>query len=377
MRATPVGWADSIASSHRLITTVTPYYGGFRNGPDVPITDGSITYDDTADLRRRLSITVPTRTPDGTDWDPGTATDAPLACYGQQLHVQTGIRMPYGTSVLLDQGWYLIDGWQKEDTDGTIDVTATDLRRLVADARLFTEDNPPSGSSYGTEFTRLINGILPVDLTAAPADSAINTNTVWDRDRDADLDKLCAAWGARWVVNDAGAAAVLPAYTAVTAATTPDLEVVDQSGGTIVTRQRSGERGRIYNTVVVTGNASDSLDGFTPFAVALITDPASPIRPDGPYGSVPRFYSSDLITAETQASQTAKNMLVTYSTVGRSEDVTCVPNPALELGDVVRVTTAGRSFTGRVTAITLPLTAEGGAMGLTVSTETTQDDESE
>src|SRR5262249_52974826 len=103
-----------------------------------------------------------------------------------------------------------------------------------------------------------------------------------------------------------------------------------------------------------------------PHAVAQITSPASPIRVDGPYGRVPQFYSSDLITTQGQAEATAAANLVNYAMAGRSEPVAVVPDPALQLGDVAQLMTKdGCMCPGRISKLSLPLTPGDAPMDVT------------
>jgi hypothetical protein len=212
---------------------------------------------------------------------------------------------------------------------------------------------------------RLADGILPVNIHPDLPATWINTQTVWDRDRTKNLTDLCRAWGARWSVNDAGELAADPPYTLVQPTDPPVYHLTGGQRGTVVARQRGGDRERLYNAVVATGKAPDE-GGPVPYAVAEITDPASPIRVSGPYGRRPRFYASDMLVTTQMCQDTANNMLTPASTVSRSEPIDAVPNPALELGDIAAVTTNGGRWLGRVTSIVLPLAATG-AMNVTLT----------
>ena len=367
MRTMSAAWSDLLAYSHRVVCRVESWLDGVQLAGDLPVTEGSITYDDTGTLKRRLSLTVPARTPAGT-LDPAGDPSAPLAAYGQRLHVALGVGWPNGAVELADHGWYLITSWERDDAEGTIAVEAFDLAQLLVDDRLTAPSSPPANATFGSEFARLMDGLLPAVVDPGLVDRAIAGTTVWDRDRDAALNTLCQAWPARWYVGDDGAAHVAPTWPAVTAASTPDVELTDGVGGTVVTRARRSERGALYNVLVVDGRQPDN-GTARPHAVAQITDAASPIRATGPYGRVVRFYESDLITTQPQAQNTADSLLVTYASAGRVESATAVPDPALQLGDVARIYTAdGHTFTGRITGLALPLTAAGGAMTVTIGT---------
>jgi len=356
MRTVSASWRTLVPYTHPLLSRVDSYLDGQVLATQVPIVSGRIQYDDSGVVKRRLTISVPAR--DSTRrWDPAGQPLHPLGVYGQRLHVATGIGYPNGGTELLDHGWYLITKWQRDEAGGTVEVEAVDLAQLLQDDRLTKPDSPPASSTFHSEFTRLVAGILPVDLTGAPANRAIgNTSLVYDRDRDKALQDLCDAWPARWYVNDAGAVCPAPVYPLVNDTTPADVILNDGAAGVVVTRARQGERGALYNVMVVDGKAGD--DGTAgPHAEASITAATSPIRVSGPYGRVTRFFASDLITTTPQAQASANSLLVTFATAGRAETATMVPDPSVQLGDVARIYTKdGDRYTGRVSTLDVPLT---------------------
>lgn len=365
MRTVSAAWPILLPHSHRVIQRVDSYLGTSALATDLPVRAGTISYDDTGTLKRRLTLTLPAHTPT-LNLDPAGDPTAPLACYGQRLHVWAGIGWPNGAHELCDHGWYLLTSWKRDDAEATVTIEGFDLAQLLADDRLTAPSSPPAGATFASEFVRLLAGTMPAVIPAGFPDRAISTTTVWERERLDALATLCAAWPARWYIGDDGAAHVDYPYPAITGTTPVGVTLTDGQAGTVVTRARGGERGALYNCMVVDGCQPD--DGTArPHAVAEVTDAASPVRVSGPYGRVTRFYESDLITTQAQAQASADSMLLTYGSAGRSESATTVPDPALQLGDVTRVYTRdGNAFTGRITALTLPLTAEGGAMTVTV-----------
>lgn len=366
MRPVSPVWSTIVAYSHPMIAQVESWLGEQQLAADVPFTTGSIDCDDTGTVKRRLTLTVPVRTPERS-WDPVDDPYAPLAVYGQRLHVWAGIGYPDGSTEILNQGWYVITKWSFTESDSTISVEAQDLAQLLVDDRFTQPHSPLVPSSYGQEFTRLIDGIMPVRIDLPDRDMPDAATTVWDRDRDQALNELTAAWPARWYIDDDGTAVAAPPYDAVSDDSPLDVQLTDGSLGTITARQRGSDRGALYNIAVVDGKTND--DGSPgPHAVAQVTSPASPIRVDGPYGRIPQFYSSDLIVTRDQAQATADTNLISYATAGRTEPVTIVPDPALELGDVCRVYTKdGFMCTGRIQKLTLPLTPGDAPMDVTVA----------
>jgi hypothetical protein len=366
MRTVSPAWPYALAYSHPLVTRIDSWYGGSLVLADVPLTAGTITFDDTGTLKRALRIAVPRQTYQHGRLDPGGDPYGPLAAYGQRLHVRTGIGHADGTSELLDWGWYLITGWSLSEDD-TLTVDAADLARLIQGRGFTAPAGPGFGASFYSAFSSALDGILPLaPLPDGLEDGPVSPTMVWDRDRLAAINNICEAWPARWFVDDTGTIQLAPPYPDVPSDAPADVTLIDGNAGTVVHRARAAQRGAIFNTVVVTGRAGA---GATPHAVASITDPASPIHPDGPYGAETRYLSSDLVTDQAQAELAAAALLAQSSTVGRTEIVTCIPDASVQLGDIRRVITADADpLTGRVTAGQLPLTAgQGDPMTLVIS----------
>jgi hypothetical protein len=369
MRTVSTAYRTLLAFSHPVLTFVDSWLGGDQLASNLPVVTGRLNLDDTGQPRGRLTLTLPARLPARRlDLDPAGNPAAPLANYGQRLNLRTGLMYPNRAVELFDLGWYLITGWAHNEENRTIDVEAVDLAQVVIDDKLTEPLTPAPGATFKSEFTRLIGGILPVSIPAGFPDRPVSSSAVWDRDREKSLADLCAAWPARWFVNDQGAATVAAPYGPVSDATPADFVLTDGAAGTVVSRARGSQRGALANVSVVDGKTGDG-GAAAPHAVAVITDPASPIRAAGPYGRVTRFYASDLITTQAQADEAAAAQLVSYATAGRTESATAVPDPSVELGDVVRIFTRdGKAFTGRVRTIDLPVTADNGAMGIGIAT---------
>lgn len=369
MRATSAAWPVAVRNTHRMVSVVESWLEDERLASSVPIASGSIRYDDTGVLKRRLQLAVPAFTP-GRRWDPAGSVTAPLGVYGQTLHVWTGIGYPNGREELLDHGWYLITKWTRDEAEGTVVVEAVDLAQWIIDDALTAPSTPPTGATYVSECTRLVAGILPVIVDPGLVDRLLPSTLVWERDRDKALDELCAAWPARWYVGDDRAVHLAPPYGPVGQSTPPDILLTDGAQGTVTARQRQGDRAAMSNVVVVDGKGDDTATPPVPppHAVAQVTAAASPIRVDGPYRRVVRRYASDLITTQAQADAAADALLVTYATGGRAEGVAAVPDPAIQLGDIGRVDTRdGMRFTGRITAMDVPLTPDDAPMSATVA----------
>jgi hypothetical protein len=148
-------------------------------------------------------------------------------------------------------------------------------------------------------------------------------------------------------------------------ATSPVWEASAGRDGVLVTLQRSLGRDGVYNAVVATGEALD--DTPPSYGVAYDLDPASPTYWNGPFGKVPRFYNSPLLTTDLQAATAAESLLAQSTGLPYAVDFSQIPNPALEPFDPVRVvypvdrlsTPHRKSETHILVRLGIPLTPNG------------------
>lgn len=344
-------WRTLVATSHPVLTVISAWRDGSQLAEQVPVTEGTIGFDDTATIRRSLSISVPISVPGGRSWDPAddVPTRAPLAAYGQRLQVQHGMLLPDGSAELLNLGWYLITEWERDETRGVIKVSADDLSRLLEDDRFLQPVAPPTSARDAAVMA--VGQVLPLDLTGAPADVTIPDDILWEDSRADALDELCEAWPARWWCDDQGTLRITPPYPPVD---TPQISWTDGHQGTLVERGRAADRGTLANTAIVEGGTGD--DTFR--GVAQRT--GEPDGADTAYGVVTVEDRNSAIGSAAAADRAAAALLAQQTAQSRAEDITVVPDPTVELGDQARVYTAdGNAFLGRVVALDLPLTVDG------------------
>jgi hypothetical protein len=97
----------------------------------------------------------------------------------------------------------------------------------------------------------------------------------------------------------------------------------------------STSRDGVFNEIIARGERTD---GSSPVQYIVINDdPWSPTVWGGPFGKVPRVYSSPQITTADQAKRAGKALLARSAGAARSLSLSAVPNPALDAGDVIAV----------------------------------------
>lgn len=373
MQQVSAGFLEVLASSHRIEVYVESRRGTQVLYSGVPIVDGSVTVDSAAQCRRELSLTLPPRLTTGPYTDMPTLPDSavhPLGHYGQELHVSYGVVFTDGSVEWIRAGVFRIDKPDGSLTaGGQVTLTGRSREAWIIDARFIAPRTVQSASTTSLIAT-LIHEVLPsVEVVVSCQRDARVPTTTYDEDRWGAITSLAEAIGAvvytdgwgRFIIADAPSTSGPPAWT-----------VRGGAGGCLVSASASSSRDGVYNAVVVRGE-SPSGDSAPSYAVAYDNDPSSPTRWGDPhaggYGMVPRFESYPTITTFDQALATARGLLAQSIGAAHSLDVSAVPNPALEPGDLVHVipdptAPAGASVRAHILdGYTLPLRA-GGAFSI-------------
>ncbi len=350
------GALDVLTRSHKRYVAVESWRGGQLLAADIPVTDVSEETDRTLRVPERVTLTVP-RLDRGVSWSP-IADDHPLAANGQTLRVKLGVGLGNAEVEWFQRGVFLIED-SAADGD-TVNVTAVGLLALIDEARLVSPYQPTG--TLAQTLRGLIEPALTVVVDATLVDRSVPAGINYDEDRLAAVEELLDAWPADAHVDSAGYLRVVPPAQS----TTPVLDLTDGAGGTVITASGSSTREGAANVVVARGTA---VDGGQVQGVAYdIGD--GPKAHGGPFNPlpVPFFFASPLLTTVDQCSAAALTVLNRLRrNAGREFRVSMVPNPAVQAGDVVSVTTA--DYTGlacSVEALTLPYHAGGGAATLTV-----------
>lgn len=381
MRPVSALWnAAMTAGTREIVCDVQGYFNGEVTFT-IPVIDGQIIYDVTARGRRRIMLTVPLYGPDGFRWDPGSDPFHPLATYGQRLRVFLGVRHLNGTTELMNQGFFLVSGTTTDETEGTVQVTGSDLIELLSESKILLQPDSVIPLPTDTHLTALQKMLYPAlhsptlddriilnaSFATMPVFNLGGTTTIRDGDdRIEIMKKIADAWPARFWVNDVGVVRFEPPL----AGPKPVPDVTVTAGtvtSTLIGRGRQQNRRRAYNSVRVTSLDSATGD-VAGTALAFIDSGVLDVR--GEYGWITTWYVSPYALTNDHAQDVADAQLRTGVLYTATERITCAPNPAIELNDTCRVITASGTFTGLVAAISMPLTAGGGPMTLDVTTET-------
>lgn len=318
-------------------------------GTEIPIFDGDVKLDQTADVRGSLDLTT-----DGTGWDPRVGRSL-LQPYGTELYVERGVQVSGGSIEWVGQGYYRITSVEQDQApDGTLQVTGQDRMSAIIDAKLLAPKQYAANVLASTVFDELVHDVLPdavIDFTVT--DRTLGRQQVAEDDRYALLRDIADSLAAVMYFDHRGHLVVAPAPSTTTP---PVLTVSGGPGGVLVKASRALTRDGVYNIVVASGEGADEKTAVR--GVAYDDNPSSPTYWQGDYGQVPRFYSSPLLTTVGQAAAAARTLLT--QSIGLPFNVTfsAVPHPGLEPGDIVRVEYGQFYDDHIVDTLTIPLTAE-------------------
>lgn len=325
---------------------------------DVPVRSANEETDRSLTVPERVTLTVP-READAFSWAPVYDTH-PLAANGQRLRVLLGVGLEGDRVEWFQRGTFLIDEATPEGDE--VEVTALGLLRLPQEARLLSPYQP-SGTLVST-LRGLVEPALTVMISSSLVDRSVPSGLNFDDDRLGWVEGLLDAWPAEAYVTPSGFLMVRPAASPV--ASDSVLSLTDQAGGTVIQAVGSSTREGAYTAVVAKGTASD---GGQVLGVAYDTSSGAH-RANGPFNPlpVPYEFASPLLTTVDQCNAAAATVMARIRRETAQEyEVTMVPHPALQAGDVVKLTTA--AFTDlpcTIEYLSLPYLAAGGSQTLRV-----------
>jgi hypothetical protein len=352
----------SLRGAHRMLNRAVVCVGHQTGvnpvGVEIPIADGDIDFDSGADVRATLDLTL-----DPTLWPPNAGSL--ITPYGTEIFCARGMMLGAGQRVYVSQGYYRVYTVEQDDAPrGPVRVSGRDRMSGLIDGRLEAPVQLPPGASVQTAFDTLVLDIYPDALIEFDFDASTTTfpgTHIAEEDRFGFLDDIVRALGKVWYWDYRGALVIKDAPDPGQ----PVWDINHGKSGVLITASRERTREGVYNSVVVVGEAPGNAASAR--AVARDMAPDSPVRWGGPFGKVPRFYSSPFITNNEQAGIAAKSLLTRSRGLPYVVSFSTVVNPALEVLDPVRVSYSDRERieTHVLDKFTLPLVADVAMRGAT------------
>ncbi|MFE7566199.1 DUF5047 domain-containing protein [Streptomyces sp. NPDC057539] len=294
-------------------------------------TGGSVTATRGSSVRRTCTVTVP-----DTSLIPVRPVDQ-LAIYGARLRILRGIQFPDGLIESVPLGEFRIDSIAGDPDYGPVTINGSGLEAVVADDRFTAAYSTRGGTAAVTAITGLIQATLPTAVVVNRVSDATLGTTTWDAqgDRWAAVQACATAIGAECYVDADGQfiIAELPDIASAPIAWNVDAG----ANGVLISANRAYNRDGIYNVVIASGENTE--DNVAPVsATSMDDDPTSPTYWAGPFGRVPRFYTSSLLVTPSQCAAAAAKLLRDAVKPSATVSIEAAPNPCLEPGDVIRVT---------------------------------------
>jgi hypothetical protein len=343
----------AVTGAHTLATRCDLLVGGQLTISGLPLAEsaGSVTLDRTAAVRGRCGVTIA-----APDLIPRTPFD-PITPFGAELQVWRGVLLSTGPE-LVSLGVFPIQDLTTDETAATMQLNLLDRAQRVIDAGFETTEVIPAGTPVPDAIAELIsNGVPGLQFRFVGSD-VVTPLLVYDTstssDRWAAAQALAASIGCDLYFDGVGACTLVPIPDPSSG---PVANLVDGAGGVVVSLSKKWDRAPAYNAVIGTSSGTGTPIG----AVARDLDPTSPSYYYGPFGKKPTAYQA-AFTSQDQAQTAVDGKLRQGLGVAQSLDLTAVPNPALEPGDIVAVrrTLIGVDEVDVLDATTIPLDASTG-----------------
>lgn len=336
-------WDAAISRSHDLVYYAEIWRAGSFTGVTIDL-EGEVTGDESSKERRYLRATS-----GRTDLAPSTASSF-LSPVDTDVRVFSGIRYTEGDTEVVPVGVFRLDApGRRSIRGGGLEITGGDFMSVLAMARFLTPWNTPAGRLVVDEIKDLVLSVLPyvdvIDLTG----SLVQTRPAsWDSDRVGAIEVLAASIGAEAAFDAGGRFVIRPVPTtsgpvAWDIATGEDTSVlIDASVGVNISN--------VYNAV-----RAFSSDGSVSPVTATVYQKTGPMA-YRPGFQVTRRFASPVLTTTDQCAAAASAILSRSLAFSRRIAPTTLPNPALDIGDVVTLTLPGEAQVTRVISrFTLPV----------------------
>ncbi|QRI45426.1 minor tail protein [Arthrobacter phage Leona] len=340
---------------------VFAWYDGELMLPDpLPVSDWSLSWDgsDSKQVQGVLDLTVEDN--DGTisPW----LWDDPLSVGGAELMCRYSVG---GTDEVINRGWFRItenapkeswysrvireDGYSEPGSyvpgghrlvmvsgGAVVPVSAEDLTvRLALDEFLSPEQPAGTAPTVVSEITRIVGDDVPLEFAENVVDVAVPKTLTYEGPKINAVMDLAKRAGAALRMGGDGQ---LQVYVK---SSVPVWTVAGGDNGALINIDRSNKADILSNVGVVRGEAKKTVNGqqvsVPLIGVSQVME--GPLRVGGPHGRVPRFLDSSLLTTQAAVDKAAASLITNYvSSLTIDLEVTCLPHPALQVGDFVTVT---------------------------------------
>lgn len=344
--ATPAFLA-AIVQSNEVVATVEYSNDSGLTWAPLTLVSGSVTADRTSQTRWSTSLVL----------GPDTSLDLDgVTPFGTRIRIEAGVRPLRSRPLTVPLGIYRVNSTGR-DTDDAVSLEGVSMEAQVQDTRFLTPRT--LGGGAGDSARELVQLLIGEAVPNVSYDWRVDGDQViprihQDQDRWAVIDgsndstSIAKTLGAEIYCDSAGTFVIAPTPTLY-----DDPVWTVRRDQALVKADESWERDGVYNVVVANGESTASDAPPVGPGIAWDNDPDSPTYagPDpvnfpelaGPFGVVPRFYSSPLLTSLSGCQVAAQSLLADALGLHKTVSFDSVVNPAIEPGDVLLVeVTEGR-----------------------------------
>lgn len=286
---------------------------------NLPVVAGSYTASESAQVRAQVRLAL--------SLSLDTDLYALLSLDDTDVRVWAGMDRVDGSHEEVPDLWGRVQSAHRSGLFSAPEVTVGDYASVMMGARLLRPWTTPAGVTVVSEIARLARDVDPsivvVDATRkypSPRTAA----ATWDRERWDAIEALAAGIGCEAVFD---ASRVLVVRPVPAASGVPAWTIQANTDDGVLTDLEISADAPGYNAVVASS---------TPEVAGQVSSTA--YAPSWRAGvKRPRFYSSPTLTTTAACESAARSILLRSQRFQQSVTPRAVPNPALEVGDVVRV----------------------------------------
>jgi hypothetical protein len=347
---------QALRGPHKVYTRAEVWRDGVRLVDSLPIIGGSVR----ATLQSRVTRTLDLTT--SPESFPDSAGDI-LTPFGSEMRVWRGVDIG-GVTNHPSYVWPVFRGpiervsWA---TGSPVSVRAIDRAGDVADSHFLAPLSVAAGDRLHTRVREFISEAADdAEFDTFTLPDRVLPSLTWDEDRGKALDDLAGAAGGFWYALADGTF-TLREVPWVYSDGVVDLELgpdnpILRSAGIEFSRED------VYNMIVA---RAERTDGSAPSRyVTRVTDAASPIRFDGPYGRRVLHHSVQGAGSAASLQLVAETLRQRSQALAETWTATITAFPPLELGDLLQLDVVGPRGVRRrakqvVAGFTMPLTGDG------------------
>jgi len=347
-------YRSALAAPHLLSARIDVYDGYGTDAEllaeNIPFTSGTVNATLASRVARTLSFGI------DADWYPATQTSA-LALYGHVVRAYRGIEMGDGSTQYVFPVFTGRIQYVQKNSAGQVQVECSDPGADVVDFGFENPENSSAGSLVPDEVKRLINQVLPgIGFGTFDDYTEVVKALTWEQDRGSAQDEMAFSVGSYWYALADGQF-VLRKYP-WTVSSAPVATLADGEGGIVTSWAVSRARSTVFNSVVVTG---ERLNGDAPaLGIARDTTPGSATEYGGTFGVRTEFLRLQTPGTDGAAQTAAEDALRRDISLQESWSWDMIPDPSVELGDVITLDVDGQiGLIQVVEGFTIPLDLTG------------------